>query len=226
MLQTSTLTFLKNLKKHNTKEWFDKNRTVYETAKADFTDFTNKVIHEFGKKDPAIAGLSGKECLFRINRDIRFSKNKDPYKTNMAASLIQGGKKSPLAGYYFHFEPGGKSFVGGGRYMVEADQLKKIRQEIDYDWTGFSAILKNKKFKALYGDLAKGDGFSLTREPKGYEKTNPAIDYIKLTSWVAMVPFTDADLTGKDLVKKTVSAFETLQPLIRFLNTALGDPHS
>ncbi|WP_164079107.1 DUF2461 family protein, partial [Stenotrophomonas maltophilia] len=84
-------------------------------------------------------------------------------------------------------EPGGKSFMGGGRYMVETDQLKKIRQEIDYSWKEFNSILRNKKFAALYSDLEKGEGLSLVREPKGYDKNNPAIEYIKLTSWIATV---------------------------------------
>ena len=223
MLQPSTLTFLKNLKKNNTKEWFEKNRKLYEAAKEDFAALINSVIIQCGKKDTGIASLTAKDCLFRINRDVRFSKNKAPYKSNMGASIIAGGKKSAQAGYYFHFEPGGKSFVGGGRYMVEPDQLKKIRQEIDYAWNEFEKIIHNKKFIACYGDLDKGEGMSLSREPKGYEKNNPAIEYIKLKSWVATVPLTDADLTGKDLVKKITTAFETLQPLIIFLNRGLSE---
>ncbi len=223
MLKPATLKFLKDLKKNNTREWFEKNRSAYESARADFAELIDKVIASFGKKDTTIAPLTAKECMYRINRDVRFSKNKAPYKNNMAASLISGGKKSINAGYYFHVQPGGESFIGGGRYIVEPDQLKKIRQEIDYSWIEFSKIIKNKKFAALYGDLERGEGMSLSREPKGYEKDNPAIDYIKLKSWVATAPFSDADLTSKDLVKKITAALETLQPMIIFLNRALGD---
>ena len=223
MLQPSTLRFLKDLKKNNTKEWFEKNRKAYEAAKEDFAAMINTVIAQFGKKDEGIATLTAKDCLFRINRDVRFSKNKAPYKSNMGASIINGGKKSNLAGYYFHFEPGGKSFVGGGRYMVEPDMIKKIRQEIDYSWDEFNKIIKNKKFVACYSHLKKGEGWSLSREPKGYEKNNPAIEYIKLKSWVATAPITDADLTDKHLAKKITTAFETLKPLIIFLNRALGE---
>lgn len=223
MLQPSTLKFLKDLRKNNTKEWFDKNRKAYEAAKEDFASLVNKVIADFGKKDPGISTLTSKDCLFRINRDVRFSKNKAPYKTNMGASIVHGGKKSDLAGYYFHLEPGGNSFVGGGKYMTDPDILKKIRQEIDYSWDEFSKIIKNKKFANYYGDLEKGEGMSLSREPKGYEKDNPAIDYIKLKSWVAIAPVTDADLTDKNLAKKIIAAFETLQPLVMFLNRALNE---
>ena len=223
MLQPTTLKFLKDLKKNNTREWFEKNRKSYEAAKEDMASLINHVIAQFGKKDASIASLTAKECVYRINRDVRFSKNKAPYKNNMAASLISGGKKSELAGYYIHIQPGGESFVGGGRYMVEPDQLKKIRQEIDYSWEAFSKIIRSKKFAACYGDLEKGEGMSLMREPKGYEKDNPAIEYIKLKSWVATTPLTDADLTGKDLVKKITAALETLQPMIVFLNRALEE---
>ncbi len=223
MLQPSTLKFLKDLKKNNTKEWFDKNRKSYELAKEDFASLINTVIGELGKKDPTIAALTSKDCLFRINRDVRFSKNKAPYKTNMGASIVQGGKKSDLAGYYFHFEPGGNSFVGGGKYMTDPEILKKIRQEIDYSWNEFSKIIRNKKFAAYYSDLEKAEGMSLSREPKGYEKDNPAIEYIKLKCWITTAPITDADLISKDLAKKIVTAFETLQPLILFLNKALRE---
>ncbi len=223
MLQPSTLKFLQTLQNNNSKEWFDENRKLYELAKADFTSLVDKLIQEFAKKDPSIVHLQSKECIFRINRDVRFSKNKAPYKTNMGASINSGGKKSFTAGYYFHFEPGGKSFVGGGLYMAEPDKLKKVRQEIDYNWTAFYKIISNKKFKEQYGDLDKSKGITLVRGPKGYEKENPGIDYIKLKSWVALKPITDKSLTEKDLIKTISTAFEALQPLIIFLNHALVD---
>lgn len=223
MLQKSTLGFLKELKKNNTKEWFDTNRKKYEAAKADFAALTNAVIHGLGKKDPFVTSLLAKDCTFRINRDVRFSKNKDPYKTNMGMYLSRGGKKSLFSGYYFHLEPGGNSFMGGGLYMPEPDVIKKVRQEIDYNWDEFSKIIKQKKFKTVYKELQREEGMVLTREPKGYEKDNPAIEYIKLKSWVATAPITDQLLTSDHLVKEIVGAFETLQPMIEFLNKALEE---
>jgi uncharacterized protein (TIGR02453 family) len=220
MLQSSTLSFLKNLKKNNNKEWFDKNRKTYEAAKQDFVLFVSNMIEQFGKTDTTIAHLQAKECIFRINRDIRFSKDKSPYKTNMGAFLNKGGKKSMLAGYYFHLSPG-DSFVGGGIYMPEADTVKKIRQEIDYSFKEFSSIINNKNFKKEYGGLDLSEENSLTREPKGYDANNPAIEYLKLKNWIAFKPLTDAELTGKDLLKKAISAFNALYPLIVFLNRAV-----
>lgn len=220
MLQVSTIKFLKDLKKNNSKEWFDKNRKIYEYAKEDFASLVTNVIEQFGKKEEAIGLLTAKDCMFRINRDVRFSKDKSPYKTNMGASFSKGGKKSTLAGYYFHCEPG-QAFIGGGLWMPDANVVKKVRQEIDYNFTEFSKIIKNKKFVAQYKGLEITKETSLSREPKGYEKDNPAIEYIKLKSWLAMAPLTDTDLTDKTLTKKIVTAFEALQPLIIFLNSAL-----
>ena len=220
MIQKETIKFLTSLKKNNNKEWFDANRKSYETAKHDFTAFVSDVILQFSKKDETIATLQAKDCMFRINRDVRFSKDKSPYKTNMGASFSKGGKKSVLAGYYFHLEPG-NSFVGGGIWMPDADTTKKIRQEIDYGFDEFKKVIQNKKFIAQYGGLTINEEFSLTREPKGYEKDNPAIEYIKLKSWLATHPLTDEMLTDKNLTKTVVDAFEALHPLILFINKAL-----
>jgi uncharacterized protein (TIGR02453 family) len=222
MLQPSTLSFLKALKKNNNKAWFDKNRKTYEAAKADYMSFVQAVINEFGKKNPAYSSILAKNCLFRINRDVRFSKDKSPYKTNMGAYFNPGGKKSPLAGFYFHCEPG-QAFVGGGLWMPMPADLSKIRQEIDYNFADFKKILAHKKFKAVYGDISRSAEYTLTRLPKGYEVDNPAGEYLKLKSYVALASLKDTDLTAKDLVKKTVAAFEALQPLIQFINHALAE---
>ena len=222
MLARTTLRFLKALDKNNNKPWFDAHRKEYEAAKLDFANLTGQVITQFGKKDPEIALLQPKECVFRINRDVRFSKNKAPYKNNMGASIKAGGKKSLAAGYYIHLEPGGKSFVGGGLYMPDASIVGKIRQEIDYNYPEFLKIVQNKKFVAQYGGLDFSEGMSLVREPKGYEKENPAIAYIKLKSWVATAPLSDTALQDKNLATQLTKAFEYLQPLISFLNEGMN----
>ena len=222
MLQSSTIKFLNNLKKNNNKTWFEKNRKVYEEAKADFAKFIQAVIDQHGKKDTSIKSLVAKDCLFRINRDVRFSKDKSPYKSNFGASINKGGRKAEnSAGYYFHLEPGG-SFAGGGIWMPMPDELKKVRQEIDYNFADFKKIIGSKKFKSVYGDLSKSAEYTLSRVPKGYEPDNPAAEYLKLKSYVAMVKITDADLSSKMLVKKTIAAFEALQPLIEFINESMN----
>jgi uncharacterized protein (TIGR02453 family) len=222
MLQTTTIKFLKDLKKNNNKVWFDQHRKVYEAAKADFAGFIQKLIDLHGKKDESIHTLVAKDCMFRINRDIRFSKDKSPYKTNFGASINNGGKKAMnTAGYYFHLEPG-SCFAGGGLYMPMPEELRKVRQEIDYNFADFKKIMQSKKFKSLYRDLDRSAEYTLSRVPKGYEADNAAAEYLRLKSYVAMVHVSDADLTSKDLVKKTVAAFDALQPVIEFINEAMA----
>ncbi len=222
MLQSSTLKFLKDLKKNNNKPWFDAHRGQYESAKKDFEEFIQQVINTHGKKDPDIKDLLAKSCLFRINRDIRFSKDKSPYKSNFGASISRGGKKSSFAGYYFHCEPG-QSFIGGGIWQPEPDKMKKVRQEIDYNWDEFKKLIGSKKFKSVYGDLYSGEDLSLSKVPQGFEKDNPAAKYLKLKSWIAMREVKDADLTSKGLLKLTTDTFDTLYPLLKFLNRAIED---
>ena len=222
MLETSTLKFLKDLNKNNNKAWFDANRKAYDAAKESFETFVASVIQELGKSDKEIAALKAKECMFRINRDVRFSKDKSPYKTNMGASIKRGGKKSPYAGYYFHLEPG-KSFVGGGVWMPDPSGTKKIRQEISYCFDEFRGIVGGRKFKSVYGELDRDKEFTLVNLPKGYEKDDPAAEYLKLKSWLATKELDDAIVTSKGLKKTVVDAFVTLQPLLAFLNRPLED---
>lgn len=222
MLQQSTIKFLKDLKKNNKKEWFDKNRQRYESAKADFEQLTTKVLAGISAFDQTIIHLQPKECTFRINRDVRFSKNKSPYKTNMAMYISRAGKKGFSPGYYLHVEPGA-GFLAGGIWMPMAPELKKVRQEIDYNWQDFKKILGAGKFKSLFGDLERSDNVVLSRPPKGYDASNPAIEYLKFKSLIASAPVVDDDLTSKNLVKKVVARFEILHPLIVFLSQAVDE---
>jgi uncharacterized protein (TIGR02453 family) len=220
MLQSASIKFLKDLKKNNNKPWFDAHRKQYDSAKADFAQFVQAIIDGHAKNDPSIKNLVAKDCMFRINRDVRFSKDKSPYKSNFGASINKGGKKSMQAGYYFHFQPG-ESFGGGGLYVPMPEDLRKVRQEIDYNLADFKKIINARAFKTIYGDLDRSAEFILSRVPKGYEPDNPAAEYLKFKSLIAMFPVKDADLTSKDLVKKTVAGFAALQPLITFLNNAI-----
>ncbi len=222
MLQKSTIQFLKALKKNNNREWFEKNRNAYINAKSDVEQLTVAVIKKFGGIDQNIAHLEPKDCMFRINRDVRFSKNKSPYKTNMSMYLSKGGKKSAYAGYYFHCEPG-KSFTAGGLWMPEAGDLKKIRQEIDYNLDHFKAILNNKKFRKIFQSLDQSKENMLGRPPKGYDAENPAIEYLKYKSFIAVASVDNEELTSRNLVNKLTSHFETLQPLVDFCNQALDE---
>jgi len=221
MLQASTPKFLKDLEKNNNKPWFDAHRPAYEAARADFAGFVQQLVDQHGKKDRSISHLVAKDCLFRINRDVRFSKNKAPYKNNFGASINQRGKKAiASAGYYFHLQPG-HSFAGGGIWMPEPEDLKKIRQEIDYNFKEFKQLIGTGKFKAVYGDFSHDAEYKLVRVPKGYEADNPAAEYLKLKSHVAMIDIKDSELSSGELLKKTLAAFAALQPLVEFINRSL-----
>jgi uncharacterized protein (TIGR02453 family) len=220
MLEPQTLKFLSQLKKNNNKPWFDAHRAQYEAARIDFSNFIQLLIEALQKSDTTITGITAKDSQFRINRDVRFSKDKRPYKDNFGAFIARGGKKSIFAGYYFHLAPG-NSFVGGGLWQPEPASLKKVRQEIDYNWDEFKSIVTNKNFKKIFGDLYKGEDMSLKRMPKGYAEDHPAISYLKLQSLIAEQKIADEDLTKATLHKKALNAFQALQPLLDFINRSL-----
>jgi uncharacterized protein (TIGR02453 family) len=218
MIQKTTLQFLAELKKNNNKEWFDANRKKYEVAKEDIKNITEKLINAIGVHDEDIANLLAKDCTFRINRDVRFSKNKAPYKTNMSCIFSKGGKKTASAGFYVHIEPGG-AFVAAGCWAPEAKQLAALRQEIDYNLDNWKKILGAKKFKAAFEDgLSKDD--VLQRPPKGYDAENPAIEFLKLKSFIVVKKMTDSELQDKNFVKNITTLYNTVKPMLDFLNTA------
>jgi uncharacterized protein (TIGR02453 family) len=219
MLQAASVKFLKELKKNNNKPWFDSNRKKYEEAKADYLDFVEQLLATAAKFDDSIGNLKAKECIFRINRDVRFSKDKSPYKSNMGASLNKGGKKINTAGYYFHFEPG-QSFAGGGFYMPEPADLAKLRQEIDYSFDEWKKIVNSKSFIKNFPEGVQGID-KLVRPPKGYDESNPAIEYLKMKGFIVSRPIADDDLTNKNLIKEITKTFEAMKPMIDFLNRAI-----
>ncbi|HUM50159.1 MAG TPA: DUF2461 domain-containing protein, partial [Chitinophagales bacterium] len=162
--------------------------------------------------------LDPKKCIFRINRDVRFSANKAPYKNNLGAYLTKGGKNTNLAGFYLHIEPN-NCFLGAGNYIPMPDQLAKIRQEIDYNFADFKKIISSKKFKDSFGELSQEN--KLKRPPKGYEETNEAIEYLKLKGFTVFKKLSDEEITSKDFVKIITELSTTVKPFIDFLNGAV-----
>lgn len=217
MLQVnkSTLTFLSDLKIHNEREWFSKNRSRYEEARRNFESFVQAIIDEIVKFDPIYKGLEAKSCVFRINRDTRFAHDKSIYKTNFGAFMVRGGKKNGdrFPGYYFHIEPG-SSFVAGGAYVPPAPWLNAIREKIDENADGLLRIVNNKDFKMLFGEL---DGEKLKTAPKGYPRDHPHIELLKFKSFLAYRAISDRELTSKDCFDVAVSAFRAMKPLHDYL---------
>jgi uncharacterized protein (TIGR02453 family) len=220
MISKFTLDYLKKLKKNNDRDWFENNRKTYEPAKAEYFELIQQVLEGVKKFDPTVADNTTKEAMFRINRDVRFSKDKSPYKTHFGANIKRGGKKSMYAGYYIHLEPG-NSFYGGGLWFPEAIDLKKIRQEIDYCYDDFKKIIEDKTFKKTYGGLEITEETSLTRPPKDYEANNPAIDFLKLKCFVATKNVTDEEVLNKNFAQQIIKDFKTLHPFLVFVNHSL-----
>ena len=218
MISLATLQFLRDLKNNNNREWFHDHKKTYNAAKEDVSDFIAALISEIQKFDSNIGNLSPKQCLFRINRDIRFSKDKSPYKTNFGAAISSGGRKSPEAGYYIHIEPD-NHFTGGGMWHPPTPNLKKVRQEIDYHSDDLEAILKAPKFVDYFGKL---QGDQLKTAPKGYPKNHPAIEYLRYKDFVAMRKIEDAQVTSPNFVALVSETLQTMKPLNDFLNRAIS----
>src|SRR6185369_4348787 len=171
------------------------------------------LLGEMGKWDERFKTIDPKKCTMRINRDIRFSKDKSPYKSNMSFGISPTGAKTK-AGYYFHLEPDA-TFVGGGLYGLEPAEIKAVRQEIDYNLSEFSGIMNNPTFKKYYKKL---DGDALQNVPKDYPKDHPGAEWLKHKDFVIGIKLDDKELTSKDLVKKTNELFKIMQPFMMFMD--------
>jgi uncharacterized protein (TIGR02453 family) len=212
------LNFLQQLTENNTREWFAANKKQYDSAKADFEKITARFIKEIGEFDPDIRSLTPRDCIFRIFRDVRFSKDKAPYKTNFGASFNKSGKKIHNAGYYIHLDPSG-CFLGGGIYMPEPDMLKNIRQEIYYNYEEFEKIVSEKDFVKYYKGI---DGSRLSLPPKGYPKDFKGVETLKFKDYTALHSFDPAKFEEEKFFQHSSKVLQALKPLNDFLNRAVS----
>lgn len=214
----TTLDFLKKIAKNNSKEWFDANRKLYDEGKGQMETLVKKILGRIEKFDPAVSGIEAKKCLFRINRDVRFSKDKSPYKINMGASMAPGGKKLNIPGYYLHIEPG-KSFIAGGYYMPVPEDLVAIRQEIDYNGKEFKKILSAKDFKAFFDGLS--DEEKVKTAPKGYDKDHPDIELLKNKHFIVIHYLSDKQVLDPKFDEYAAKAYKAMYPFCMFLRKAV-----
>lgn len=216
----TTLHFLKKLKINNNREWFDSNKTEYLASKEIFEEFVSELIKGINKFDKKVSiDLKPKDCTFRIYKDVRFSKDKTPYKNNMSASINPGGKKSNIPGYYFHLEPEA-CFLAGGVYMPMPDDLKAIRQEIDYNPLPLINILKSASFKKEFNGLDEED--KLKNPPKGFNKDHAHSEILKNKHFIVSRKFENKVILKKEGLSKTLDSFKSMYPFLDYLRKAIG----
>lgn len=211
------LEFLKELSANNNREWFQDNKKWYNESREKMTFLTDVLINEIGKFDPAVRGVLAKDSMFRIFRDVRFSKDKRPYKTNFGSFICKGGRKSVNPGYYFHLEPGG-CFIGGGIYMPPAEPLRAIRNFMAEHAEEYREIIDDPDFKKEFPEMYDD---KLKTAPKGFSKDHEHIDLLRYKSFIFSKTFNDSVVTGDKYVQEMVSAFHRLYPVNRFLYQAV-----
>jgi uncharacterized protein (TIGR02453 family) len=216
-MESQTLHFLSLLAENNNRDWFQENRKLYDAAKADMEKLVGYLITEVGKFQD-LGNLQVKECLLRINRDIRFSKNKAPYKNNLSAGIGPGGKSSGKIDYYLQIQPGDQTFLGGGMWETTSEQLARFRQEIDYNADELKHIIEEKDFKTLFPEI---HGDSLKTTPKGYPKDHPEIELLKRKQLFFLHLFTDKEVASKDFGDMVVNAISVLKPFTDYMNYVL-----
>jgi uncharacterized protein (TIGR02453 family) len=220
MLSKDSLHFLDDLKANNNRDWFLDNKKRYEIFKQDYQQLAADFLNTMKPLDSSLEMLEVKNCMFRINRDIRFSKDKTPYKDHIGVWLSSGAKGKNRSGYYVHIARAG-SFIAGGFYQPEAEDLKKVRKEIAYFYEDLEEILKEKNFKNEFGDFDRNESNVLKNPPRGYEKDHPAIEFLKLKSFETSHKFDIEEVTKEDFVAKMTKKLIVLKPLNDFINRAV-----
>lgn len=221
MIKQTSLDCLSNLKNNNSKDWFEQNRNLYEHYKSDILELTESLLTGLSQFDKSIlkANLDPKKCLTRVNRDLRFSKDKTPYKNSVLIVFNKNGFHGNTAGYYIQIEPNA-NFLGGGIWQTTPDLLKKIRQEIDYSFNDINKIITSPKFQKTFPSGIQGVG-KLKKMPDGYDETNPASELLKMKGFCTKEIVSDKILTSKHCVTTILNSFKTSQPLIDYINKAI-----
>ncbi|MCB1160561.1 MAG: DUF2461 domain-containing protein [Leptospiraceae bacterium] len=211
------LNFLTELKKNNHKTWFEENKEEFRKSYQDFSEFTEVLIAGIENFDPTLKGVRAKDCIFRIYKDTRFSKDKTPYKTNFGAFMKGGGKKTSSAGYYLHLEPE-KSFIAAGVYQPPAPELWKIRTAIAEKPEILQKILLEKKLKTEFGEL---EGERVKTAPKGFSKEHPAIELLRFKSYILMKEISSDELKVKNASVNLLKSYEIAKDFNFYFNRIL-----
>ncbi len=214
-ISRANLKFLKDLAKNNDRDWFNENKDRYTAAHENTIAFADSLLMLLRKHDN-VATPSGKKSLYRIYRDVRFSKDKSPYKTYWAGSFGRATKKL-RGGYYFSIGPG-DTFVGGGFYMPSTADIRHIRRHISADPAPLRKILRSRSFRDTFGEL---EGEQLKTAPKGFSKDDPAIDLLRYKSLYAMRRFKDSEVTAASFPKEVDKTLKKLRPFFDYMSEIL-----
>ncbi|WP_396212211.1 DUF2461 domain-containing protein [Flavobacterium sp.] len=220
MISKEALQFLADLIANNNTEWMHENKKRYESYKKDYHNFITSILTEMKPFDKSLEPLEVKNCTFRINRDIRFSKDKSPYKTNMGVWMSQNKNRKNSPGYYIHYEKG-NCFIAGGVWCPEPNELKLIRKEIEFFHDDLEAIVSNKNFKKEFNELDRSENTVLKKAPKDFDPNHPAIEFLKLKSFTTSSKIDDKLFTDKNFSKIIAQQLFTLKPMNDFLSRAL-----
>jgi len=220
MIEQSTLDFLKELKANNNRDWFNDHRLLYEAARDNFATFIEELIISLNKIDDFVSDANPKNSIFRIFKDVRFSKDKSPYKSHFSASISKGGRKSDYAGYYIHVEPENKTILASGIWHPQPAILKSVRNEISYNHQEYEKIIRNKNFVASFGQV---EGNKLVRPPKGFDKEHPAIEYLKHKDFVVHHKVKDKEICQPSFKDYCVKKFEIAKPFSEYFRGPIYD---
>jgi len=218
-IPTELLRFLTDLKTNNNREWFADHKKEFEVVKLQFERVVAELISDFSEFEN-MQGVEVKHCVFRIYRDVRFSKDKAPYKPWFSAAFSEGGKNSPFMDYYLHIEPGGKSFLGGGMYAPAPEHLAKFRQEVDYNGKQLMELINQPKFASNFGQF---QGEALKKAPKGYPEDHPYLELLKQKQFFFWKHFSDEELIQENFQEKVIECAKLLKPVLDFLNASIFD---
>lgn len=206
------LDFTAALKQNNNRPWFMEHHADYESARVNFEAFITNLIAEHSKTEP-LDGVTPKDCIFRLNRDLRFTKDKTPYKPFMSAYIAPGGRKSRLLGYYVHLEPG-NSMLAGGMYEPETQQLSAFREAIHRNSQPFREIIARPDFKKYFGSVG---GERLKTIPRGFPVDHPDADLLRMKSVSVTRPLADTDVLAPEFFDATIETFKVMKPFLSYL---------
>ncbi len=214
-IKKESLDFLKLLSKNNNRDWFNKRKDKYAEARNNMIAFADALLFEMNKHDK-IETLSGKDSLFRIYKDVRFSKDKTPYNTHWSGSFKRATKKL-RGGYYFKISPG-KSFLAGGFWSPDPKDMKRIRQDIDLNHESWEKLLAGKMLVKTFGKMT---GDRVGSAPRGYAKDHPAIELLRYKQFIFTHEFTDSDVCSPGFFHKANSVFRKMRPFFDYMSEVL-----